>query len=84
MEAVRYRDKILRLVEVPLVQQRQLILQQDNARPHVARVCRDFHRFTGLATIQSKFVANRAFVGLSRQKGKEASESPNNPRTIKK
>ena len=39
---VRYRDKILRPVAVPLVQQRNLILQQDNARPHVARVCQDF------------------------------------------
>ena len=29
-------------VAVPLVQQRNLILQQDNARPHVARVCQDF------------------------------------------
>ena len=33
--AVRYRDEILRPVAVPLVQQRNLILQQDNARPHV-------------------------------------------------
>ena len=40
--AVRYRDEILRPVAVPLVQQRNLILQQDNARPHVARVCKDF------------------------------------------
>ena len=40
--AVRYRDEILRPVAVPLVQQRNLILQQDNARPHVARVCQDF------------------------------------------
>ena len=39
MTAVRYRDEILRPVAVPLVQQRNLILQQDNARPHVARVC---------------------------------------------
>ena len=39
---VRYRDEILRPVAVPLVQQRNLILQQDNARPHVARVCQDF------------------------------------------
>ena len=31
-----------RPVAVPLVQQRNLILQQDNARPHVARVCQDF------------------------------------------
>ena len=42
MTAVRYRDEILRPVAVPLVQQRYLILQQDNARPHVARVCQDF------------------------------------------
>ena len=41
MTAVRYRDEILRPVAVPLVQQRNLILQQDNARPHVARVCQD-------------------------------------------
>ena len=38
----RYRDEILCPVAVPLVQQRNLILQQDNARPHVARVCQDF------------------------------------------
>ena len=42
MTAVRYRDEILRPVAVPFVQQRNLILQQDNARPHVARVCQDF------------------------------------------
>ena len=42
MTAVRYRDEILRPVAVPLVQQRNLILQLDNARPHVARVCKDF------------------------------------------
>ena len=42
MTAVRYRDEILRPVAVPLVQQHNLILRQDNARPHVARVCQDF------------------------------------------
>ena len=42
MTAVRYRDEILRPVAVLLVQQRYLILQQDNTRPHVARVCQDF------------------------------------------
>ena len=42
MTAVRYRDESLRPVAVPLVQQRNLILQQDNARSHVARVCQDF------------------------------------------
>ena len=42
MTAVRYRGEILCPDAVPLVQQRNLILQQDNARPHVARVCQDF------------------------------------------
>ena len=42
MTAVRYRDEILRPVAVLLVQQHNLILQQDSARPHVARVCQDF------------------------------------------
>ena len=42
MTALSHRDEILRPVAVPLVQQRQLILQQDNARPHVARLCREF------------------------------------------
>ena len=42
MTAVMLRDEILRPVAVPLVQQRQLLLQQDNARPHVAIVCRNF------------------------------------------
>ena len=42
IKSVKYRDEILRPVAVPLVQQRNLILQQDNARPHVARVCQDF------------------------------------------
>ena len=32
----------MRSVAVPLVQQRNLILQQNNARPYVARVCQDF------------------------------------------
>ena len=39
---VRYRDGILRRVAIPFVQQHHLIFQQDNARPHVARVCQDF------------------------------------------
>ena len=38
----RYRDKILRPVAVPLVQQHQMTFQHDNAHPHVARVCQDF------------------------------------------
>ena len=42
LTAVRYRDEILRLVAVSLVQQHQMTFQHDNAHPHVARVCQDF------------------------------------------
>jgi transposase len=42
LTGVRYRDEILRPVAVPFVQQHHLIFQQDNARPHIARVCQDF------------------------------------------
>ena len=42
LTAVRYRDDILRPVAVPLVQQHQMTFQHDNARLHVARVCKDF------------------------------------------
>lgn len=41
LNAVQYRDRILSTV-APYVQQHQLTLQQDNARPHVARICRDY------------------------------------------
>ena len=39
--SVQRRD-ILRQCVVPFVQQHNLIFQKDNARPHVARVCREF------------------------------------------
>ena len=42
MTKLMYRDEILNPVAGPLVQQLQLILQQDNARRHVASVCRGF------------------------------------------
>ena len=42
LTAVRYREEILRPVEVPLVQRHQTTFQHDDARPHVARVCQDF------------------------------------------
>ncbi len=44
LNAVRYRDEIIQPHVIPFVQgqQRHITLQQDNARPHVARVVRDF------------------------------------------
>ncbi len=38
----RYRDEILRPIVVPLIHNHHLMLQHDNARPHVARICKQF------------------------------------------
>ena len=42
LTAVRYRDQVLIPHILPLVNAHNLTFQHDNARPHVARVCRDF------------------------------------------
>lgn len=42
MTAARYRDVILQPVVLPFVRQHNVTLQQDNARPHVARLSMDF------------------------------------------
>ncbi|KAJ8370550.1 hypothetical protein SKAU_G00105780 [Synaphobranchus kaupii] len=39
LNAARYRDETLRPIAVPFVRLHDVTLQQDNARPHVARVC---------------------------------------------
>ena len=42
LTAVRYRDQVLMPYVLPLVNAHNLTFQHDNARPHVARVSRDF------------------------------------------
>ncbi len=42
LNAQRYRDEILRPVVVPFIHDHYLMLQHDNARPHVARICTQF------------------------------------------
>ncbi|KAL0191014.1 hypothetical protein M9458_013712, partial [Cirrhinus mrigala] len=42
LHAQRCRDKILRPIVVPFIHNHHLMLQHDNARPHVARVCTQF------------------------------------------
>ena len=42
LTAVRYRDQVLMPHVLPLVNAHYLTFQHDNARPHVARVCRYF------------------------------------------
>ncbi|KAL0188534.1 hypothetical protein M9458_015633, partial [Cirrhinus mrigala] len=38
----RYRDEILRPIAVPFNHDHHLMLQHDNAQPHVARICTQF------------------------------------------
>ncbi len=40
--AQRYRDEILRSIVVPFIHDHHLMMQHDNARPHVARICTQF------------------------------------------
>lgn len=42
LNAQRYRDEILAPTVIPFVRQHDVIFQQDNARPHVARICMEF------------------------------------------
>ncbi len=42
LNAPRYRDEILRPIVVPFIHDHHLMLQHDNARPHVARICSQF------------------------------------------
>ncbi len=39
LNAERYRDEILRPIVVPFIHDHHLMLQHDDARPHVARIC---------------------------------------------
>ena len=50
--ARRYIDQVLRPVVLPMFQQRNgLTFQQDNARPHVARVTRNFLQANNINTL---------------------------------
>ncbi len=42
LNAQRYHDEILRPIVVPFILDHHLMLQHDNARPHVARICTQF------------------------------------------
>ncbi len=42
LNAQRYRDEMLRPIVVPFIHNHHLMLQHDNARPHVARICTHF------------------------------------------
>ncbi len=42
LSAQRYRDEIMRPIVVPFIHNHHLMLQHNNARPHVARICTQF------------------------------------------
>ncbi len=42
LNAQRYCDEVLRPIVVPFIHDRRLMLQHDNAWPHVARICTQF------------------------------------------
>ncbi len=42
LNAQRYRDEILRPIVVPFIHDHHLVLQHNNARPHVAGICTQF------------------------------------------
>ncbi len=42
LNAQRYRDEILRPIVVTFIHDHHLMLQHDNARPHVTRICTQF------------------------------------------
>ncbi len=42
LNAQIYRNKILRPIVVPFIHNHHLMLQHDNAQPHVARICAQF------------------------------------------
>ena len=50
LNGLGYRDNILIPHAIPFVQQNNLIRQHDNARPHVARVCRDAIQASNIET----------------------------------
>jgi len=48
LTAQRYVDEVLQHAAVPTIQQHNLILQQDNARPHAARLTEDYLHAEGV------------------------------------
>ena len=51
LNGLGYRDNILIPHAIPFVEQHNLIMQQNNARPHVARVCCDAIQTSNIQTL---------------------------------
>ncbi len=51
LNAQRYHDEILRPIVVPFIHDHHLMLQHDNARPHIARICTQFLEAENIAVL---------------------------------
>ncbi len=68
LNSQRYRDEILRPIVVPFIHDHHLMLQHDNARPHVARICTQFleaENIPVLASIRTGHITHWACLGCS-------------------
>ncbi len=67
LNAQRYRDEILRLIVVPFIHDHHLMLQHDNARPHVGSVHNSWNLKTSscMASILTRHVTHWACLGCS-------------------
>ena len=82
LTAVRYQDQVLMPHVLPLVTAHNLTFQHDNARPHVARVCRDFLNQNNVQVLDwPPYSPNRAPLGCVGQDGKEARQRTEQRRT---
>ena len=79
LTAVRYRDQVLMPHVLPLVNAHNLTFQHDNARPHVARVCRDFLNQNNVHTVQIQ--TRSSTFGSVGQEGQEARQRTDQRRT---
>ncbi len=70
LNAQKYCDEILRPIVVPFIHNHHLMLQHDNARPHVARICTQLleaekNHSSCMASILTRYDTHWACLGCS-------------------
>ncbi len=61
----RYRDEILRSIVVPFIHDHHLMLQHDNARPHVSSICTQFLEAENIPVLAWTAYSHWACLGCS-------------------
>ncbi len=69
LNAQRYRDEILRPIVVPFIHDHHLMLQHDNAQPHVARICTQFLEAENILVLAWSVLEADIFSGIPRVTG---------------